>query len=98
MNKDLLQRAKLFAGMAGLPILFIRNLFGDNQDYWLIINDIKWYDPSAHRYVTEVRGKVISNIINSLENLSQDSFLTRMDEIQQTELTFPDSVNWVKIK
>lgn len=95
---DKLQRARMFAMFADCPIVYLENPF-NNGDMWFLAYSFNWYDPSSHKYVNElVKCKNITHEVNNTMELSQDSFLTNIDQLPILNVIFCNNVKWLRVK
>lgn len=94
-----LQRAEMFVTYSNTPILYLNNLFGDGSDFWFLANNFKEANPSNHIHMNElVDGRDITFLMNNANQYDQQLFLSQLAQISRSNLTFPQTVSWIKIK
>jgi len=92
-------RAEMFATFCNAPILQIQNLMGDGVDRWFVANNFAPANPSNHIHVNElIEGKDITFLLENKMAYDQQMFLTQLDAVGKSRLTFPQSVRWLKIR
>lgn len=98
MKSNYLDRCLKFSAYCQKPIIFIENLFGDNINYWFVVDNWKEFNPSSHIHFNELKGKCISNMVEDSSNYDQIMFLTKYDEIETCTIKFSNLISWVLIK
>ena len=94
-----LSRAEMFSTFANLPVLYLRDPFQDGMDYWFLAQNFKEADPSSHIHFNEMsNGKDITPIMNNANQYDQQLFLTQLTQIGKSNISFPQSVQWIKIR
>jgi hypothetical protein len=92
-------RAEMFASFSGKPILQIQNLMGDGVDRWFVASNFIPANPSNHIHINELtEGQDITKLLMSRIAFDQQLFLTQLDGIGKSRLTFPQSIKWLKIR
>lgn len=89
----------------GKPVLVLYNKIEDKITY-VIIDTFVPANPGSHIYDNSVTGKIVDNIVGSLQTgfahntNAQESFalLTKVEELPQTSFVFPNSPDFTYIK
>lgn len=92
-------RAEMFASFCSSSILQIQDMLGDGVDRWFVAANFIPANPSNHVHINElVDGKDITTMVLSRIVMDQQLFLTQLDGIGKSRLTFPPTIKWLKIR
>lgn len=97
MKFNYIARAEKFSTFASKPIIFIKNPFGDEVNYWILIQQWRESNPSSHIFYNEVKGQIINQLMEHTDEFDGIRFMTKLDEIHNSFIKFSSSIEWVFI-
>lgn len=99
MMKNYIARAEKFATFANKPVLFIEDPFEKTDSgYWFVCDDWRPFNPSSHIHYCELKGRNINDLMNQTDEYDQFRFITRLDDVQLSHISFSNVIKWILIR